>query len=82
MLFGQIRRHLGTVFHELARRKEPVLDGVASLTILVDNDESGTGQGAALQCSARWTGIGREVFRLVPRRPGADANDLLAGWRR
>ena len=22
VLFGQIRRHLGTVFHELARRKE------------------------------------------------------------
>ena len=22
MLFGQIRRHLGSVFHELARRKE------------------------------------------------------------
>ena len=22
LLFGQIRRHLGTVFHELARRKE------------------------------------------------------------
>jgi Toprim domain len=55
----------------------PVLAGVASLTILVDNDESGTGQNAAQRCSKRWTDVGREVFRLVPRRPGADANDLL-----
>ena len=26
MLFGQIRRHLGSVFHELARRKECQID--------------------------------------------------------
>ena len=26
LLFGQIRRHLGTVFHELARRKECRID--------------------------------------------------------
>jgi putative DNA primase/helicase len=55
----------------------PVLAGAESLTILVDNDKSGTGQGDALECSARWTEAGREVFRLVPRQPGADVNDLL-----
>ena len=55
----------------------PVLDGVASLTILVDNDKTETGQRAARECSRRWTSTGREVFRLVPRRTGADANDLL-----
>jgi Toprim domain len=55
----------------------PVLNGVESLTILVDHDRSGTGQGAAVTCSARWTSAGREVFRLVPHQVGADANDLL-----
>jgi putative DNA primase/helicase len=56
----------------------PVLGGVETLTILVDNDVSGTGQEAALRCSARWTGAGREVFRFIPRRPGSDANDIVA----
>jgi hypothetical protein len=56
----------------------PILTGVASLTILVDNDQSGTGQDAALRCSKRWTDGGREVFRFLPRRSGSDANDLLA----
>jgi putative DNA primase/helicase len=55
----------------------PVLNGVESLTILVDHDKSGAGQRAAVTCSARWTGAGREVFRLVPRQAGTDANDLL-----
>jgi hypothetical protein len=55
----------------------PVLPGIESITILVDHDRSGTGQRAALKCSSRWTDAGREVFRLVPRQPGADVNDLL-----
>jgi putative DNA primase/helicase len=58
-------------------RAFPVLSGVETLTIVVDNDANETGQRAALACSARWTGAGREVFRLVPRQVGADANDLL-----
>jgi hypothetical protein len=61
---------------ELARFA--VLNGVEALTILVDHDQSGTGQRAALECSARWTAAGREVFRFVPRRIGDDVNDLLA----
>jgi hypothetical protein len=59
----------------------PVLSGITSLTIVVDNDtvEKGQrGQKAAGEWSQRWTSAGREVFRFVPRRPGADANDLLA----
>jgi putative DNA primase/helicase len=55
----------------------PILAGVESITILVDHDISGTGQRAAVRCSERWTRAGREVFRLLPRRPGADVNDLL-----
>jgi len=57
--------------------KLPVLSGIEAITILVDNDASGTGQTAALVCSARWTAVGREVIRLVPRQAGADFNDLV-----
>jgi putative DNA primase/helicase len=58
-------------------RTFPVLAGIESLTILVDNDRNRTGQDAAVACSARWTNARREVFRFVPRCPGADVNDLL-----
>jgi Toprim domain len=56
-------------------RAFPVLAGIESLTVLVDHDRAG--QEAAAACSARWTSAGREVFRFVPRQPGADVNDLL-----
>src|SRR5439155_20079785 len=36
-------------------RRFPVLPGVEALTILVDNDASGTGQSNAIECSRRWT---------------------------
>jgi putative DNA primase/helicase len=55
----------------------PVLPGTDSLTILVDYDESGTGQRAALECSRRWTKAGREVFRIIPNRCGDDINDVV-----
>jgi putative DNA primase/helicase len=55
----------------------PVISGIEALTILVDNDASGTGQSAALKCSARWTEAGREVFRIVPNRCGDDMNELI-----
>jgi putative DNA primase/helicase len=59
----------------------PVLNGVECLSIIVDNDEPDkngrrAGQGAALECSTRWTAAGREVRRIVPRRLGADMADL------
>jgi putative DNA primase/helicase len=60
-----------------AIRAFPVLPGIESLTIVVDRDQSGTGQQAAIECSARWTTSGREVFRVIPIRPGADLNDVL-----
>ena len=53
-----------------------VLPGVEVLTLLVDHDESGAGQRAALECSARWTAAGREVVRLVPNTMGTDFADL------
>jgi putative DNA primase/helicase len=55
----------------------PVLGGIEALTILVDNDASGRGQRAALECSARWTRAGREVLRAVPNQIGYDFNDVL-----
>ncbi len=54
----------------------PVLAGVETLTLLVDNDESGAGQRAAAECSARWTAAGREVIRLTPHITGQDFADL------
>jgi hypothetical protein len=53
----------------------PVLADIKlHLTIIVDNDAAG--QSAALKCSQRWTNAGREVRRVVPKRVGADFNDL------
>jgi putative DNA primase/helicase len=58
-------------------RRFPVLSGIECLTIIVDNDASGTGQRAALECSSRWTIAGREVFRVIPDRSGDDMNDVV-----
>jgi phage/plasmid primase-like uncharacterized protein len=54
----------------------PVLPGVQQLVILVDHDESNTGQEKALECSRRWVSAGREVRRLTPHKPG-DFNDII-----
>jgi hypothetical protein len=64
-------------------RKFPVLPGIDTLTILVDADEEDrngrrAGQDTALECSERWTEEGREVWRIVPRRIGADMADVWA----
>ncbi len=58
-------------------RHFPVVSGIECLTIIVDNDVSGTGQRAALDCSRRWTAAGREVFRVIPDRCGEDINDVV-----
>jgi putative DNA primase/helicase len=58
-------------------RAFPVLSGIECLTVIVDNDESGTGQRAALECSMRWTDVGREVFRVLSERCGEDMNDVV-----
>jgi hypothetical protein len=55
----------------------PILSGVECLTVIVDNDESGTGQRAAVECSLRWTDAGREVFCVLPERCGEDMNDIV-----
>jgi putative DNA primase/helicase len=57
--------------------KFPVLADVQRLTILVDNDESGTGQRAAATCRDRWTGADKRVRLAMPVTAGHDFNDLL-----
>lgn len=61
-----------------AMARFPVLHGIECLTLLVDNDRSGTGQRAALECSGRWTMADREVIRLVPDAPDTDFNDVIS----
>jgi len=67
--------------------KFPLVAGVDAFTILVDNDEPDrngrrAGPAAAAECSQRWTDAGREVFRIVPKKPGADMADLIIGKAR
>jgi hypothetical protein len=54
-----------------------VLAGVEAVTLLVDNDASGTGQNAAAQCARRWLAAGREVIRLTPKIVGTDFNNIV-----
>ena len=56
----------------------PVLSGVEAITILADNDNSGTGQRAAETCARRWVAAGREARVLLPHKIGADFNDIIA----
>jgi phage/plasmid primase-like uncharacterized protein len=55
----------------------PVLPGIECLTILVDNDASGTGQRAAEACAQAWLAAGKEVVRILPNEVGLDFNDLI-----
>ena len=57
--------------------KFPVLSGIESVTIAVDNDASGDGQRAAAECVKRLTRAGIEVFTVTPIRLG-DFNDIRA----
>ena len=56
----------------------PVLEGIESLTIAADRDESGTGQRAAALCARRWLNAGREVLALLPDALGSDLNDEVS----
>lgn len=52
----------------------PVLEGVESLTVAVDNDPDGIK--AAATVAARWVGAGRELRKVTVERPGADFADF------
>lgn len=56
--------------------KFPVLPGIEALTLLTDNDKSGAGQRAALECAGRWTMAGKEVSTLMPPNEGEDFADV------
>lgn len=55
----------------------PVLAGIKSITLLVDNDQSGTGQRDARICGERWRNSGRAATLLTPTAPGTDFNDFV-----
>jgi len=60
----------------------PVLKGIDALTVLVDHDVKDkkgrqAGQEAARACGKRWKDAGRDVTLLIPRKLGADFNDLV-----
>jgi putative DNA primase/helicase len=58
-------------------KKFPVLHGIKQLTLLIDNDASGTGQNAAAECREQWFDAGRRVRRVMPPTVGQDLNDVL-----
>jgi hypothetical protein len=51
-----------------------VLDGIESLLIAADNDDSGIR--AANSCAPRWAGAGREVAIAMPPTAKSDFNDV------
>jgi putative DNA primase/helicase len=57
--------------------KFPVLPHIERLTIIVDNDASGTGQRDTAECRARWEAAGHCVRTVMPPTVGDDLNDVL-----
>jgi hypothetical protein len=60
--------------------KLPVIPGVRSLMLLVDNDLEGLAAAAKLE--QRWHAAGREVTQLLPDTPGTDFNDVVLEFYR
>jgi putative DNA primase/helicase len=58
--------------------KFPVLPGIESITLAIDNDESGDGQRAADECIKRLNESGVQTIPIVPNGKG-DFNDVLRG---
>jgi len=74
---GTLLRPVWACGYAINMENFPVLPGIEALTILVDHDESGTGQEAAKACARRWRTAGREVIRLKPPIVGTDFNDII-----
>jgi vacuolar-type H+-ATPase subunit F/Vma7 len=60
--------------------KFPVLSGIESVTIAVDNDPGGDGQRAAAECVRRLTQAGTEVI-TVQTNLVSDFNDLIREYK-
>ncbi|WP_181769657.1 toprim domain-containing protein, partial [Bradyrhizobium sp. UNPA324] len=73
---GTLLRPAWACGHADNLRKFPVLSGIEALTILADNDASGTGQDAARECAERWEAADRWVEVLTPTQIDADFDDL------
>lgn len=58
----------------------PILPGVRSLRLLIDNDLEGLAAAAKLE--QRWQAAGREVTQMMPDKPGADFNDVVLEFYR
>jgi putative DNA primase/helicase len=58
-------------------RKFPVLHGIKRLTLLIDNDASGTGQNAAAECKSRYLAAGVDVRDVMSATVGNDLNNEL-----
>ena len=57
--------------------KFPALPWIKRLTVITDNDASGTGEKAATECLARWEAAGLNVRSLMPPNCGEDFNNIL-----
>ena len=57
--------------------KFPAMPWIKRLTVIVDNDESGTGEKAAAECLARWEAAGLRARSLMSPNCGDDFNDIL-----
>ena len=57
--------------------KFPVLSDVNSLTIFADNDQTNTGQNAAIECRERWQAAGKEAVAYTTPEIGTD----FADWK-
>jgi len=67
-----------------AMRSFPLLDGIETLTLMVDHDEPDqrgrqAGQEAAAECWRRWNEAGREVRAFTTDKPGTDICDVVEG---
>jgi DNA polymerase len=60
--------------------KLPLIPGVRSLQLLVDNDVEGLT--AAAKVEQRWEAAGREVTQILPDKPGTDFNDVVLEFYR
>lgn len=58
----------------------PVLSGIEGLTILAENDDSGTNAKQSARCIRRWNNADVEVLRVEPTEPG-DMNDVIQRTR-
>jgi hypothetical protein len=58
-------------------REFPILPGIETLVVAVDNDLNGAGQASTLAVVERWGAAGREVIAIKSDQLGEDLNDVV-----